>query len=312
MEFLPAAYYFACYGLAVSGLASSFAPRKGRGGWDAPRAGFRGLLMSACVGTVGLSFGYFQSRSAGLPLLTGILNLTTLLSIPGCVAFIPRFTAPFRPGRPAVKAVRGFSALAIASTPIAVALALNAKYRLPSFLTIAASILLIASLAAAIGYGTWQAVQTLRHAAESERAVGKSWMSVLRWMLASAIAVGPLTILDDFLLLPQSRGWTELPGALPLLAAAWGLVFLVSGAGRPAPGGAGRPGGAYEWPDAALTPRETEVARLLVTGYSYRMIADKLGISQTTVKSHVLNAYGKTGAGNKIELLSFAQPEAPR
>ena len=45
--------------------------------------------------------------------------------------------------------------------------------------------------------------------------------------------------------------------------------------------------------DFNLTPRETEVLDLLVKGNSYKMIADKAGISIDTVKKHLQNIYHK-------------------
>ena len=42
-----------------------------------------------------------------------------------------------------------------------------------------------------------------------------------------------------------------------------------------------------------LTPRETDVVRLLATGCSYERIAISLGISAHTVTSHIKNAYRK-------------------
>lgn len=42
-----------------------------------------------------------------------------------------------------------------------------------------------------------------------------------------------------------------------------------------------------------LTPRETDVVRLLATGCSYDQIGVSLGISAHTVTSHIKNAYRK-------------------
>lgn len=42
-----------------------------------------------------------------------------------------------------------------------------------------------------------------------------------------------------------------------------------------------------------LTPRELEVVRLLSQGCTYGRIADRLGISEGTVTSHIKNAYRK-------------------
>lgn len=55
-----------------------------------------------------------------------------------------------------------------------------------------------------------------------------------------------------------------------------------------------------------LAPREQEVLNLLVTGYSYKMIADKCGITIETVRSHIKRIYEKlqvhsaTEAAHKI------------
>ena len=57
---------------------------------------------------------------------------------------------------------------------------------------------------------------------------------------------------------------------------------------------------------AGLSPREQEVARLLITGAGYQQIADTLYISLTTVQSHVKNIYRKTSTSNKTELSNFA------
>ena len=45
-----------------------------------------------------------------------------------------------------------------------------------------------------------------------------------------------------------------------------------------------------------LTPRESDVIRLIARGCTYVQVADCLGISLHTVTSHVKNAYRKLGA----------------
>lgn len=42
-----------------------------------------------------------------------------------------------------------------------------------------------------------------------------------------------------------------------------------------------------------LTPRETDVVRLLASGLSYARIGERLGVSPHTVTSHIRNAYRK-------------------
>jgi len=44
-----------------------------------------------------------------------------------------------------------------------------------------------------------------------------------------------------------------------------------------------------------LTPRELDVVRLLSEGCTYGRIADRLGISEGTVTSHIKNLYRKLG-----------------
>jgi DNA-binding NarL/FixJ family response regulator len=51
-----------------------------------------------------------------------------------------------------------------------------------------------------------------------------------------------------------------------------------------------------------MTPRETEVLRLLAEGKSNRDIADALDIDEVTVKAHLGRMLRKTGASNRVEL----------
>ena len=55
-----------------------------------------------------------------------------------------------------------------------------------------------------------------------------------------------------------------------------------------------------------LTARETEVARLLATGYMDREIATMLGIGRRTVETHAANVRAKLGLTSRRELLRGA------
>jgi len=44
-----------------------------------------------------------------------------------------------------------------------------------------------------------------------------------------------------------------------------------------------------------ITPRETDVLRLIASGCTYAQAADRLGVSLHTVCTHVKNAYRKLG-----------------
>ena len=57
-----------------------------------------------------------------------------------------------------------------------------------------------------------------------------------------------------------------------------------------------------------LTKRETEILKLLVDGYSYKMIAQKCFISYPTVNTHVSHIYGKL----KVKSVSSAVAKAIR
>jgi DNA-binding NarL/FixJ family response regulator len=52
----------------------------------------------------------------------------------------------------------------------------------------------------------------------------------------------------------------------------------------------------------ALSTREVEILLLLREGLPYKLIGDKLHISQRTVSSHVANIFEKVSVTNKMEL----------
>lgn len=55
-----------------------------------------------------------------------------------------------------------------------------------------------------------------------------------------------------------------------------------------------------------LTPTELKVVELVAQGMSNKDIADKLGVSQRTIESHVSNMLNKTGLSNRTELARWA------
>lgn len=55
-----------------------------------------------------------------------------------------------------------------------------------------------------------------------------------------------------------------------------------------------------------LTTRELEVLRLLASGSSNRVIGERLGIAEGTVKVHVKNLFGKLGLHNRVEAVVWA------
>jgi len=57
---------------------------------------------------------------------------------------------------------------------------------------------------------------------------------------------------------------------------------------------------------AGLSPRETEVLRLLASGKSSREISSELTLAVRTVERHITNVYRKIGAHNRAQATSFA------
>lgn len=64
--------------------------------------------------------------------------------------------------------------------------------------------------------------------------------------------------------------------------------------------------GAREPEAPALTPRETEVLRLVAKGLAYKQIAQRLTISHRTVQNHVQNTLTKLHLHNRVELVRYA------
>lgn len=55
----------------------------------------------------------------------------------------------------------------------------------------------------------------------------------------------------------------------------------------------------------ALSNRENEVVRLIVQGYNNKQIAEKLFISEHTVKNHITNIFQKLGIGDRAGLIAY-------
>ena len=58
--------------------------------------------------------------------------------------------------------------------------------------------------------------------------------------------------------------------------------------------------------DMALSPRETEVLQHIANGLANKQIAVELGISETTVKSHIGSLFEKLGASHRAHAVALA------
>jgi DNA-binding NarL/FixJ family response regulator len=59
-------------------------------------------------------------------------------------------------------------------------------------------------------------------------------------------------------------------------------------------------------PGTALTPRETEILRMVAKGLSAKQIAARLQLSHRTVENHVQSTLRKLQLGNRVELARYA------
>ncbi len=59
--------------------------------------------------------------------------------------------------------------------------------------------------------------------------------------------------------------------------------------------------------ESQLTPRELQVLRLVVAGHSNATIADKLGVGEGTVKTHLHTIYDKLQVRGRVQLMLYAR-----
>ena len=114
-----------------------------------------------------------------------------------------------------------------------------------------------------------------------------------RLRLRSQLSGAPIEIVAEFDTAADAR------------AAAIHVDALLVGA-HEAGSGPARPEDADENAGEPLTAREVQVLELLAEGLANRMIADRLGISDQTVKFHVASILGKLGAANRTEAVRRA------
>lgn len=57
-------------------------------------------------------------------------------------------------------------------------------------------------------------------------------------------------------------------------------------------------------PSSLLTPRQAEIVKGIVDGLSYKLIADKYGISVETVRDHIKKIYKKLQVNSKAEVIN--------
>lgn len=58
--------------------------------------------------------------------------------------------------------------------------------------------------------------------------------------------------------------------------------------------------------DFDLSPREVQVLQLIATGMQYKHVGIRLGITERTVRTHVMSIFRRTGISNNTMLVSYA------
>jgi DNA-binding CsgD family transcriptional regulator len=97
-------------------------------------------------------------------------------------------------------------------------------------------------------------------------------------------------------------------GATPLVEwcgslARMGRLDIVQGEAEAVPGADATSDGVAAF---GLTPRELDVLKLLVAGYSNRQIGETMFISESTAGVHVSNILGKLGVSRRVEAAAAA------
>jgi DNA-binding NarL/FixJ family response regulator len=81
---------------------------------------------------------------------------------------------------------------------------------------------------------------------------------------------------------------------------------FATGADEPAVGGAAPAPGGRERERSLLSQREREIVALVAQGFKNKEMAEKMFISEQTVKNHLHNIFDKLGVSDRLELALYA------
>lgn len=157
------------------------------------------------------------------------------------------------------------------------------------------------------------------------------WLAITAAVHAqrSSLVVGYLTYVFFVLALPVSRLMSLVLDRIPaatidaltsptaIVAAAGIVLFLIAAVfvmgsvrNKPTTGPADDQARAAERElasTAGLSPRETEVLELVCRGFTAKRAGERLGISESTVVSHMTHIYRKLGVNSKQELVALVE-----
>ncbi|MGE5514350.1 MAG: response regulator [Bacteroidota bacterium] len=151
------------------------------------------------------------------------------------------------------------------------------------------------------GMNGYQGLMTLRREYSSTRCVMLSAMADREHVL-EAIRLGA----DGFI--PKHLSGAAMVSALQLVLSGERFIpaMLVDGSG----GGNGADRNAGEL-IGRLTPRERDILRLLREGHPNKVIANRLDVSEVTVKSHLGNVFRKLGVQNRLQAMKLLVDSEP-
>lgn len=161
---------------------------------------------------------------------------------------------------------------------------------------------ILSALSAVPGYAAYAACFVILLKCRKSTRPGLS-RSIAGAAVAAFALVVPLMFISDAIAF-AGGGTILLPtDAVGFLVLSGGVLFgtllvLLGGRRKPGPLDLDAFCGEHE-----LSVREREVLILLAEGLRYKQIADRLGISLDTVKSHASRVYRKTGASGRTDLL---------
>ena len=263
------------------------------------RAYYLLTILSYAVILFALSITFFSSNylpsiPAALPVFLGwihtISSLLVAFAFPGCVVR----AAGMETGK--VGKVLLWAPAALTTVSILVA-----AFVTSAALAVTVNIAFNAMMAAIAFAG---ALRVARGKGRADR------QESLPFLVLSAAAYAAFVVLAILLVsgvVPRSDALAS-PFITGLFSLAWSAVILAAATRRALDKRSRVPlavGGAF-FERFGLSPREADVARLLVAGRTNREIGEALFISTRTVESHVYNAYQKCGCRNKAEFVARA------
>lgn len=151
------------------------------------------------------------------------------------------------------------------------------------------------------GMNGFQGLVTLRHDFPAVRCVMLSAMADREHVL-EAIRLGA----DGFI--PKHLSGAAMVSALQLVMSGERFIpaILVDGGGNA--GGGDTSAGELI---GRLTPRERDILRLLREGHPNKVIANRLDVSEVTVKSHLGNVFRKLGVQNRLQAMKLLVDSEP-